>query len=74
MMLSQPSIGEVREKFKRLFTQFDELAKEERSLKLFVRAVATSSELGRARDLMEAGSRVCAVCTVKPLREIMARL
>eukprot|EP00439_Symbiodinium_sp_Y106_P060134 s167_g8.t2 len=49
-----PAKPEVREKFKRLFTQFDELAKEERSLKLFVRAVATSSELGRARDLMEA--------------------
>ncbi|CAE7345801.1 unnamed protein product [Symbiodinium sp. CCMP2592] len=49
-----PAKPEVRENFNRLFTQFDELAQEERSLKLFVRAVATSCELGRARDLMEA--------------------
>ncbi|CAE6955900.1 ACP5 [Symbiodinium natans] len=49
-----PAIPEVRQKFTKLFQQFDELTDEPDVLKLFVRAVATSSELGRARDLMQA--------------------
>ena len=46
----------VREEFTSQFKRFDDLAEERGDLKLFVRAVATSSELGRARDLMQAAS------------------
>ncbi|CAE7747607.1 ACP5 [Symbiodinium pilosum] len=49
-----PANPEVREEFTSQFKRFDDLAEERGDLKLFVRAVATSSELGRARDLMQA--------------------